>query len=98
MLFRSEENALAYLQEGYIATMEASTLLYKIYMRKKDVKSAIEISLSCYRKCRLKSRGFHLDEWALVQQSEYLSDKDILEQDREKIEHKIKFIESNGAC
>ena len=29
---------------------------------------------------------------------EYLSDKDILEQDREKIEHKIKFIESNGAC
>lgn len=94
----AEENALAYLQEGYIATMEASTLLYKIYMRKKDVKSAIEISLSCYRKCRLKSRGFHLDEWALVQQSEYLSDKDILEQDREKIEHKIKFIESNGAC
>ncbi len=97
----AEEYALAYLQEGYIATMEVSTLLYKIYMRNNDLQKAISISLECYQKCRLKSRGIPLDEWTLVQQREYLSDKLSLEQSNTKSDNcsqKFKRVESSGSC
>ncbi len=61
------ENAIRYAKEycekGYFYFVQTCTLMYNIYRQMGNMESAMQVAMECYKKSRMKERGFSLSEW-----------------------------------
>ena len=52
-----------YLQEGYFYFVQAATFLYKTYRQTGNMDMAMHVAIECYKKSRMRERGFSLSQW-----------------------------------